>query len=103
MYSYVDLYFSPDAMTPLEVAERLKRAADVTYIVGPHDLCFSWRTVEEFRDRMHRIHAALKGTGVSYRVESVEEHPAFLEPETWPPAIVLDPPPNPAFNGRNRT
>ena len=103
MYSYVDLYFAPDGMTPLEVAERLHRAAEVTYIVGPHDLCFSWRTVDEFRERMQRIHGALRGTGVSYRVESVEEHPAFVEPETWPPAIVSEPRPNPAFSGRARS
>jgi hypothetical protein len=99
MFSYVDLYFTPEGMDPLEVATRLRHAAKVTFIVGPHDLCFEWKSVEEFRARMGLIHAALLGTGVSYRVESVEEHPAFVEPETWPPAFVQEPPHNPAYDG----
>jgi hypothetical protein len=97
VYSYVDLYFSPEGIDPLEISERLRREADVTFIVGPHDLVVEWHTVEEFRARMERIHRALRGTGVLYRVESVEDTPAFAEPITWPPAIIRGPPEHPAY------
>lgn len=88
MYSYIDLYFSPDGVSPLEIAERVRATAGVSSIVGARDLLFEWHSVEEFRDRLQRIHSALAGTGATYRIESLEESPEFLEPVIWPPAIV---------------
>jgi hypothetical protein len=101
MYSYIDLYFSPQGVSPLEIADRLRNSAGVSFIVGTHDLMFEWRNVEEFRDRMSRIHTALAGTGATYRVESVEETPEFVEPVSWPPAIVRAAE-HPGFAGEGR-
>jgi hypothetical protein len=91
MYTYIDIFFSPDGTNPLDIAERLRSEASLPFIVGPHDILFEWRTVEEFRERMTRIHAALRGTGATYRVQSVEDTPSFVEPASWPPTLVRVP------------
>lgn len=97
MHSYVDLYFAPDGTSPLEVADRLKETAGVAFVVGPHDLHFEWTTVEEFRVTMDRIHRALRGTGVTYKVESAVDDAMFVEPSQWPPTIQARPPNHPGF------
>jgi hypothetical protein len=91
MYTYIDIFFSPEGTNPLDVADRLRSAASLAFIVGPHDVLFEWRTVEEFRDRLTKIHEALAGTGVSYRVQSMEDTPDFVEPVSWPPTLVRAP------------
>ncbi len=85
MHTYVDLYFSPDGVSPLVIAERLKKHAGLSYIVGEHDLVFEWSNVPEFRERLQQLHAALKDTGVQYRIESEVDEPRFVEPVPWPP------------------
>ena len=85
MHTYVDLYFSPDGVSPLAIAERLKKHTGLSYIVGEHDLVFEWSTVAQFRERLNQLHAALKGTGVQYRIESELDEPRFVEPTRWPP------------------
>lgn len=87
MHSYIDLYFTPESVPPLEISNRLRRAAGLSFIIGPHDLAFEWNTEAEFHERIGQIHEALKGTGVFYRVETVTEEPAFVEPVPWPPAL----------------
>ena len=84
MHSYVDLFFTPESDSPLEISKRIRSAAGLSFIVGPHDLAFEWTTEEEFRTTLTKIHQALKGTGVFYRVETVTEEPAFVEPVPWP-------------------
>jgi hypothetical protein len=98
MHTYVDLYFSPNGENPLAIADRLRRQAGVSLIVGPHDIAFEWQTVEEFRTKLSAIHDALQGSDASYRVESVEESPEFIEPTTWPPTIVRSQPSHPGYN-----
>jgi hypothetical protein len=83
-YAYVNLYFSPAGEDPLSVADRLRRAAGVNFILGSHDLFFDWSDVDEYREKLTRIHVALRGTGATYRVESLEEGPEFVEPAPWP-------------------
>ncbi|HYK93900.1 MAG TPA: hypothetical protein VEY07_07665 [Thermoplasmata archaeon] len=97
MRAYIDLHFSPEGISPLEVGDRLRRLADLSFIVGPHDLVFTWDDVEEFRDRLNRIHAALKGTGVSYRIETVSDELLLGEPVSWPPPLKEEPTPHPAY------
>jgi len=87
MHSYVDLYFAPEGVSPLEVSERLRQIAGLSFIIGPHDLAFEWKTVEEFREQLQRIHGALRGMGVMYRIETVPDDPGFVEPVPWPPPI----------------
>jgi hypothetical protein len=97
MHSYIDLYFAPDGVSPLEIADRLRMAAGLSFIMGPHDLAFEWTNVEEFREMLARVHAALRGTGVTYRVETVSEEPAFVEPIPWPPPAGSTPASHPGF------
>lgn len=97
MRAYIDLHFSPEGVSPLEVGERLHRMADLEFIVGPHDLVFSWAGVDEFRDQLQRIHEALKGTGVTYRIETVSDDPLLGEPMSWPPPLKEEPTPHPAY------
>jgi hypothetical protein len=84
MHSYVDLYFTPDSVSPLEISKRLKKESGLSFIIGPHDLAFEWTTEEQFRQVLEKVHTALKGTGVFYRIETVPEEPAFVDPVPWP-------------------
>jgi hypothetical protein len=97
MHTYIDLYFTPDGVSPLAIAERLHQHANLSFIVGPHDLVFEWHRVEEFRATLEKIHAALRGTGVSYRVESTVDDPVFVEPPSWPPVLTPEHPRHPGY------
>ncbi len=97
MHSYIDLYFTPESLPPLEISKRLRKAADLAFIIGPHDLAFEWQTEEEFHERIGRVHRALKGTGVFYRVETVSDDPRYIEPVPWPPPISRGDPVHPAY------
>lgn len=87
MHTFVDLYFSPDGLSPLQIAERLREHAGLSFIVGSHDLVFEWSSVKQFRDRLQKLHEALQGTEVTYRLESVIDDPTFIEPTPWPPPL----------------
>ncbi len=97
MHTFVDLYFSPEGVSPLDIADRVRKASGLSFIVGPHDLVFEWTTVDEFRDILGKIHTALKGTGVLYRVESVAEEPPVVEAMPWPPPLPRSPATHPGF------
>jgi len=97
MHSYVDLYFSPESTPPFEISERLKRVAGLAFIIGPHDLAFEWRTETEFRERLSKVHEALRGTGVLYRVETVPDEPGYVEPLPWPPPLRRGDAPHPGY------
>jgi hypothetical protein len=97
MHSYVDLYFTPDSASPLELSERLRSIAGLSFIIGPHDLVFDWDFEHEFQERLSKIHEALKGSGVFYRVETVSEDPAFVPPVAWPPPMPRRDPEHPGF------
>jgi hypothetical protein len=87
MHTYIDLYFAPEGVSPLDIADRVRKASGLSFIIGPHDLAFEWTTIEEFHDILGKIHIALRGTGVVYRVETIAEEPAFIEPIPWPPPL----------------
>ena len=97
MYTYIDLFFSPESDPPLEIAKRLRKHAGLAFIIGPHDLAFEWNTEEEFHEHLGKIHRALKGTGVTYRVETVSEDPTFNAPIPWPPPMPRNDPVHPAY------
>jgi len=97
MHSYVDLYFTPESASPLQLSERLHSIAGLSFIIGPHDLVFDWEHEHEFQERLARIHEALKGSGVFYRVETVSEDPAFVPPVAWPPPMPRRDPEHPGF------
>jgi len=97
MHTYVDLYFTPESATPLELSERLRTIAGLSFIIGPHDLVFDWDLEHEFQARLVKIHEALKGSGVFYRVETVAEDPAFNPPVAWPPPMPRRDPEHPGF------
>ena len=97
MHTFIDLYFAPDGISPLDVADRVRRIAGLSFIVGPHDLVFEWQTVEEFRDRLAKLHDALQGTGVSYRVQSASDDSMFVPPVAWPPSLQTEPQTHPGY------
>jgi hypothetical protein len=97
MHSYIDLFFAPDGVSPLEISDRVRETAGLAFIIGPHDIAFEWHTVEEFRDKLGRVHAALKGTRVFYRIETVTDEPGFIEPVVWPPPVAGSPPTHPGY------
>jgi len=97
MHSYIDLYFTPEGVSPLDIADRLRATAGLSFLVGAHDLAFEWDTVEQFRATLSKVHEALKGTGVSYRVETVPEESAFVDPIPWPPVLPHTPSNHPGF------
>jgi hypothetical protein len=88
MHSYIDLFFAPAGVSPLEISERVRANTGLAFIIGPHDIAFEWHTVEEFREKLGKVHAALHGTGVFYRIETVSDEPGFVEPVIWPPPAV---------------
>ena len=97
MHSYLDLYFFGDGTSPLDISDRLRGAVGLELIIGPHDIAFEWHTVEEFRTKLGKIHAALQGTGVFYRIETVSDEPGFVEPVIWPPPMVRGHPIHPGY------
>jgi hypothetical protein len=97
MHTYIDLYFAPDGVSPLEIADRLQTHAHLSFIVGSHDLVFEWTTVDEFRTTLSKIHLALRGTGATYRVQSMGDSPDFSEPPTWPPPLSDAPASHPGY------
>jgi hypothetical protein len=97
MHSYIDLFFTPESLSPLEISKRVHAHAGLSFIIGPHDLAFEWKTEEEFHALLSKVHDALKGTGVFYRVETIAEDPAFIEPIPWPPPMPRNDPFHPAY------
>jgi hypothetical protein len=100
VHTYIDLYFAPDGVSPMEIAERLRREARLEFIVGPHDLVFGWENIEEFQGRLAQIQRALQGTGVTYRVQSTSDGPMFVEPTAWPPSLQDEPEQHPGYSRR---
>lgn len=93
MITYVDLFFPSAGPTAGEIAKRLRDEAGLSFIRGSHDICFHWKTFEEFSAWIEKVHAALQGTGVIYRFVSSEEDPAQAEDLLgWPPLGVPDRP-----------
>ncbi|MDE1819291.1 MAG: hypothetical protein KGJ23_03100 [Euryarchaeota archaeon] len=86
MITYIDLFFPSQGPTAGEVAQLLKEKAGLSFIKGPHDICFQWGSFEEFTESIEKIHSALQGTGVIYRfVSSEEESGSFEDLVGWPP------------------
>jgi len=88
MHSYIDLFFAADGVSPLEISDKIRAMAGMEFIIGPHDIAFEWHTVEEFRTKLAKVHAALGGTHLFYRIETVTDEPGFVEPVVWPPPAV---------------
>ncbi len=87
MHTFIDLYFSPENVSPLDLAAKIRERTGLEFVIGPHDLAFEWATVEEFRGMLGRLHGALAGSGVLYRVETVRDEPTFVAPIPWPPPL----------------
>ena len=99
MHSFIDLYFAPENLSPLDLAERIRARTGLEFVMGAHDLAFDWATVEEFRGTLAKLHEALRGTGVLYRVQTVADEPTFVEPVPWPPPLHKQgPAPHPAYD-----
>ena len=97
MHTFIDLVFSPDGTSPLEISDRLRSHAHLSFIVGDHDLVFEWTSEEEFRSTLSQIHEALRGTGVTYRVHSTVDTPEYVAPASWPPSLAEAPQPHPGY------
>lgn len=98
MHTYVDLYFSPDDVSPLDLAAKVREVAGLEFVIGPHDLVFEWSAVEEFRATLARVHRAFAGTGIHYRIETVLDEPTFVAPVPWPPPLPGRATPHPGYD-----
>jgi hypothetical protein len=88
MLTYVDLFFPSTGAYASGIAKTAREKLGLSFLRGPHDLCFQWHQAEEFSQWAERIHEALKGTGALYRFESVKEEEHPLAFEGWPPMMV---------------
>ncbi len=85
MRTYVDLFFSSESDAALDVVSKVRELAGVDFVSGPHDLLFSWQTVDEFRTMLEKVHRALAGSGIVYRIETVLDDAGYVDPVPWPP------------------
>jgi hypothetical protein len=97
MRTYVDITFSSDGPSPIDLAERIRETLGLSFIVGSHDLTFEWSTAEEFRGRIEQVHDLLRDTGAYYRVQTAEEEPGRSPIIAWPPALTDGPQRHPAY------
>jgi hypothetical protein len=101
VHTYIDLCFSPDSLSSVELAQRIREGTGLEFIIGPHDLVFEWATIDEFHEVLGKLHNALKGSGVHYRVQTVGDEPTYVQPMPWPPAAHRDGPAlHPAYHAR---
>lgn len=98
--TYVDLTFTSAGANVLVVVRKLQDRANVSFITGEHDLYFDWQTQAEFDAHMTVIHAALRGTGATYRVHTLLDRTSWAEPVPWPPPLDSAVGENPAFPKR---
>jgi hypothetical protein len=86
--TYVDIYFTADGASPLTVAEAIRKATGLTFILGRHDLAFSWKEVTDFQSMIDKLYDALKDKGVFYRFETRDEEDesvVSMNQLSWPP------------------
>ncbi|MFQ6089138.1 MAG: hypothetical protein ACE5K0_09590 [Candidatus Methanofastidiosia archaeon] len=88
MKSYVDLYMNSEGASIRDVISAL-RALKLKPVAGHHDILIEWENEEEFFEILEKLHKALKGMKVSYRIETIIEEREIL-PE-WPPKSVGTP------------
>ncbi len=94
MITYVDLFFPSGGPTAADIARRLREEAGLSFLRGPHDLSFRWKTLDEFTTGIEKVHQALSGTGVIYRFVSHEDEPATPDDLIgWPPLGMPGPAP----------
>ncbi|MGC2034353.1 MAG: hypothetical protein WA761_02770 [Thermoplasmata archaeon] len=97
MRTYIDITFSSDGPSPIDLAERIRETLGLSFIVGSHDLMFEWSSAEEFRGRIEQVHDLLRDTGAYYRVQTAEEEPGRSPIIAWPPALTDGPQRHPAY------
>ncbi|MCI4319845.1 MAG: hypothetical protein L3K23_06925 [Thermoplasmata archaeon] len=104
MITFVDLVFSPEGRPSTEVVTKLQTLEGISSVMGEHDVMFRWKTAAEFDRRMGSIHAALKGSGATYRVFTVEDSYQSRDPVPWISPLDGQPPHHPAYpEGEDRS
>jgi hypothetical protein len=81
--TFVDITYTTGGASPAKVFERLFQVHDLTFVKGPHDVVFHWQTPKEFWDYVTAIHNALNGTGVNYRLETIDDEAFVPELSPW--------------------
>jgi hypothetical protein len=83
MITFVDLTFSPKGLPAGAVIAELTKIPGVSSVMGEHDVMFRWKVSSEFDAKTRAIHAALDGTGATYRVFTVEDSYQSRDPVPW--------------------
>ena len=91
MMTFIDLTFSPSGQPPFTVVAKLQRIPGVTSVMGNHDVMFRWQTNAQFDEKIRAVHHALRETGATYRVFTVEDSYQSLEPVSWVPPVEAEP------------
>jgi hypothetical protein len=97
MITFVDLAFSPEGRPSTQVVAKLQSLEGISSVMGEHDVMFRWKTAAEFEKRMGSIHAALKGSGATYRVFTVEDSYQSRDPVPWISTLEGQPAHHPAY------
>lgn len=103
MITFVDLTFSPEGEHAGAVIERLGKLPGVSSVMGQHDVMFRWKTAREFDTRISAVHRALRGSGATYRVFTVEDSYQSLDPVPWIPPEGQGPSHHPAYPEARRS
>ena len=69
MRTYLKIHFSSEGENPMEAIKRVKEVGFVP-VVGDYDFVIDYCTPEEYEDIIRRLHDALGGSGVYYRLVS---------------------------------
>ncbi len=74
MKTYLTVFFNSEGARPSEITDLLHNLG-FKPIQGAHDFVYDWGTRTNIRDVIwfgDRLHTALKGTGILYKLETLE-------------------------------
>lgn len=81
--TFVDITFAAGGGSPATVVGRLSQVRDLSFLKGPHDAVFHWETPEEYWHHVAAIHQALRGTGATYRLETLDDQGVVPVVSSW--------------------
>lgn len=78
MKTFIDVTFNSEGKAPALVVKLLSDLG-FTPIGGEHDFIFEWKTEDEYRETIKKVHIVLKGSNVSYRIKTLEDREEYKE------------------------
>ena len=69
MRTYLKIHFNSEGENPMETLKRVKKVGFIP-VVGDYDFVIDYNTPGEYSEIISRLHDALAGSGVYYRLVS---------------------------------